>query len=192
MSLRTREKLIESAKQLFIRQGVDNTTIGDIASASDKGRRTIYTYFKNKKEIYNAVVERESDKIAGQLLGVAEMDAPAAEKLRLFVLQRMQQAKNSQSPYAIIKSLIRMDFRRAEKIRQLTWEKESAMLGGILRQGVDDGEFDEAGVRLLRSCLYTFLRSIDLVASDEEISQSDEFGNNLIELLLRAITKPAQ
>ena len=51
MVLKTREKLIEVARQLFVNKGIENTTMNDIANASDKGRRTIYTYFKNKKEV---------------------------------------------------------------------------------------------------------------------------------------------
>ena len=62
MVLKTREKLIDVARQLFVHKGVENTTMNDIAAASDKGRRTIYTYFKNKLEIYNAVIERESER----------------------------------------------------------------------------------------------------------------------------------
>ena len=54
---KTREMLIDVARQLFARMGVDNTTMNDIALASKKGRRTLYTYFKSKNEIYLAVVE---------------------------------------------------------------------------------------------------------------------------------------
>ena len=56
---KTRAKLVDVARQLFAKQGVDNTTMNDIAVASTKGRRTLYTYFKSKEEIYVAVVESE-------------------------------------------------------------------------------------------------------------------------------------
>ena len=59
---KTRDKLIDIARQLFAHKGIENTTINDIAIAAEKGRRTIYTYFKNKRDIYNAVVESETDK----------------------------------------------------------------------------------------------------------------------------------
>ncbi len=41
MVSKTRERLIEVARQLFVRKGVENTTMLDIANASDKGRRTL-------------------------------------------------------------------------------------------------------------------------------------------------------
>ena len=59
--VKTRDKLIDIARQLFAHKGIENTTMNDIAIAAEKGRRTIYTYFKNKRDIYNAVVETESD-----------------------------------------------------------------------------------------------------------------------------------
>ena len=46
MVSKTRERLIEVARQLFLRNGVENTTMAQIADASEKGRRTIYTYFR--------------------------------------------------------------------------------------------------------------------------------------------------
>ncbi|MDE6098975.1 MAG: TetR family transcriptional regulator, partial [Muribaculaceae bacterium] len=67
MVIKTREKLIEVAKQLFMHKGLENTTMNDIATASDKGRRTVYTSFRNKKEIYNAVIESEAEKMTSQL-----------------------------------------------------------------------------------------------------------------------------
>ena len=40
---KTRAKLVDVARQLFAKKGVDDTTMNDIAVASKKGRRTLYT-----------------------------------------------------------------------------------------------------------------------------------------------------
>ena len=40
---KTRAKLVDVARQLFAKNGVDETTMNDIALASKKGRRTLYT-----------------------------------------------------------------------------------------------------------------------------------------------------
>ena len=58
-TVNTRQLLMEKARQLFAKSGFENTTMNDIAEASQRGRRTLYTYFSRKKEIYNAVVESE-------------------------------------------------------------------------------------------------------------------------------------
>ena len=40
--LKTRAKLVDVARQLFAKKGVEATTMNDIAVASKKGRRTLY------------------------------------------------------------------------------------------------------------------------------------------------------
>ena len=77
--VKTRDKLIDIARQLFAHKGIENTTMNDIAIAAEKGRRTIYTYFKNKRDIYNAVVETESDKVLSKLSEIAKLQSPADE-----------------------------------------------------------------------------------------------------------------
>ena len=64
---KTRAKLVDVARQLFAKNGVDDTTMNDIAVASKKGRRTLYTYFKSKEDIYMAVVESELEMLSGAM-----------------------------------------------------------------------------------------------------------------------------
>ena len=70
---KTRAKLVDVARQLFAKNGVDDTTMNDIAVASKKGRRTLYTYFKSKEDIYMAVVESELE-----MLGYEPNELPTA------------------------------------------------------------------------------------------------------------------
>ena len=90
MANRTREKLIDVARHLFARKGVENTTMVDIANASEKGRRTVYTYFKSKSAIYDAVIETESEHIVERLRKVYSLDLPPIEKLRQFIIIRFE------------------------------------------------------------------------------------------------------
>ena len=46
---KTRAQLVDVARRLFAKMGVENTTMNDIAVASQRGRRTLYTYFKVKR-----------------------------------------------------------------------------------------------------------------------------------------------
>ena len=71
---KTRNKLIEVARTLFAKQGIEETTMNDIALASGKGRRTLYTYFKSKEDIYDAVVQDELELMAQKMAEVAQQD----------------------------------------------------------------------------------------------------------------------
>lgn len=173
MALKTREKLIEVAKQLFIRNGVENTTIGDIANASDKGRRTIYTYFKNKKELYNAVIEQESDNMVAELREISFSDASPSEKLHNFFDKKLSQTRAANSVYSSLKALISMDGRRSGLIRKKAYEKEEALLFYILDQGIDKGDFDAERCALMRSFVYRLIQGIDLLSIHEDNPLTD-------------------
>ena len=87
---KTKAKLVDVARQLFAKMGVENTTMNDIALASKKGRRTLYTYFKSKDEIYLAVVESELDILSDMMKRVAEKNISPDEKLLEMIYTRLE------------------------------------------------------------------------------------------------------
>ncbi len=173
MAHKTREKLIEVARQLFIRKGVENTTISDIANASDKGRRTIYTYFKNKKEIYSAVIEGESDKLVSELRDICQSDLAPADKLEAFLTAKLSQTKTQGSTYSL-KSLMKLEFRKSEQIPKKVLEKEEKLLFGILDEGVECGVFDAEKCSLLRNFAFHMIKGLDLVSLHESGQQMNQ------------------
>ena len=141
MVVKTREKLIDVARQLFAHKGIENTTMSDIANASDKGRRTIYTYFKSKKEIYNAVIERESEQLVSKLRVMASRsDITPSEKIALFIDLRVDVIIDSIVQYhdgsAMLRSLFMRNVKKIEKIRYLALEKEREILDEIVKEGL--------------------------------------------------------
>lgn len=139
--VKTRDKLIDIARQLFAHKGIENTTINDIAQAADKGRRTIYTYFKNKKEIYNAVVESESEKVVIKLTEVLNMPISPDQKLMEFIFQRFEAMKDLVSRNGSLRAGFFRDVRKVERARKATTPKEINILESILQEGVDKGVF---------------------------------------------------
>ena len=114
MASRTKDKLIDVARQLFAHKGVENTTMNDIASASDKGRRTIYTYFKSKTEIFNAVVNREAQSIIERIADIPSMPISPEEKLMNFIFSRFEAVKEVVGRNGSLKASFFLDVRRAQ------------------------------------------------------------------------------
>mgnify|MGYP000882378807 CR=1 FL=1 len=141
MVLKTRDKLIEVARQLFAHQGVENTTMNDIASASERGRRTIYTYFKNKRDIYNAVVKTESDQIIDKLSELLTMPLPPEQKLMNFIFIRFEAIKELVSRNGSLRAGFFRDVRKVERARRSTTGKEANILKQILAEGVEQKVF---------------------------------------------------
>ena len=138
---KTRDKLIEVARQLFARNGVENTTMNDISQASEKGRRTLYTYFKSKKEIYQAVTESELDIILINLSKVVKKDLPADQKLLEFINVRLKTVKDVVFRNGTLRADFFRDIWRVENVRRNFDVKEIEFLEKILADGVKEGIF---------------------------------------------------
>lgn len=53
-----RNNILETAKKLFHENGLNQTTMDDIAKYADYSKSTIYVYFKSKEEIYLYLIYR--------------------------------------------------------------------------------------------------------------------------------------
>lgn len=141
MVSKTRERFIEVARQLFARKGVENTTMNDIASASDKGRRTIYTYFKSKREIFNAVIASETEELLARLSHVVKMDLPVDKKLEKYIDCRFETMSEIVSRNGSLRAGFFRDVRKVDRARKLITDKESGLLKEILKEGNNKGCF---------------------------------------------------
>ena len=156
MASRTKDKLIDVARQLFAHKGVENTTMNDIASASDKGRRTIYTYFKSKTEIFNAVVNREAQSIIERIADIPSMPISPEEKLMNFIFSRFEAVKEVVGRNGSLKASFFLDVRRVDRIRRVNMLKE------ILNEGVQQGAFRIKHVDKTAEILLMAMQGLDL------------------------------
>jgi TetR/AcrR family acrAB operon transcriptional repressor len=57
-ALETRDKLLDAAEHLFQAQGVSHTSLQDIARRAGATRGAVYWHFKDKADLFNAMMER--------------------------------------------------------------------------------------------------------------------------------------
>ena len=159
---KTRAKLVEVARQLFAKKGVDNTTMNDIAVASTKGRRTLYTYFKSKEEIYVAVVESELDKLAEALdKVVAENIAPDVKILKL-IETHLDAIKLIVHRNGSLRASFFRDIWQVERVRRNLNLHEIALFKQVLTEGNDQGLFDVDNVDILADILHYCVKGIEV------------------------------
>lgn len=199
MALKTRDKLIEVARQLFAHQGVENTTMLDIANASEKGRRTIYTYFKNKREIHQAVIEQESEQVVSRQRQILSSTDTCLSKLRQFLEARFQIITcptGRQERQDAMPLLMRLDVTRAEKTRRLAARKEIEMVKEILEQGKQNGEFSAYQADRALSMIITLMKGavapgINLHLEDASTTL-EQAQHDIIEFIIAGIAPAAQ
>lgn len=193
MAHKTRERFIEVARQLFARKGVENTTMNDIASASEKGRRTIYTYFKSKREIYNAVVEQETDIALSQLRTIVAKPIPADVKLTEFIDVHFATMKEVVSRNGSLRAWFFRDVRKVDRARRIVSRKETILIQQILSEGIAEGLFEIDNVARTSLVITKTIQGLDVPYIRDDISETgvdkDELCSTFVSILLSGLRK---
>lgn len=191
MVKKTREKFIEVARSLFARKGVENTTMNDIAAASDKGRRTIYTYFKSKREIFNAVIENESDDLLRNLKAIVEQTISPSQKLREYVRTRLETMREIVSRNGSLRAGFFRDVRKVDRARSVISKKEIKMLMKILHEGVALGEFDIPDIKETAILITHSIGGFDVSYIRNSLKEygidKTEMADHIADLLLKGL-----
>ena len=157
-----RAKLVDVARQLFAKQGVDNTTMNDIAVASTKGRRTLYTYFKSKEEIYVAVVESELDKLAEALDKVAAENIAPDVKILKLIETHLDAIKMIVRRNGSLRASFFRDIWQVERVRRNLNLHEIALFKQVLIEGNEMGLFEVENVDILADILHYCVKGIEV------------------------------
>ncbi|WP_299233179.1 TetR/AcrR family transcriptional regulator [uncultured Bacteroides sp.] len=160
--LKTRAKLVDVARQLFAKKGVEDTTMNDIAIASKKGRRTLYTYFKSKEEIYMAVVEAEIEMLYQTLHKVAQKDISPEKKILELIFTHLETTKTIVYRNGTLRADFFRDIWKVEAERKDFDIKEVALFKKILQEGKEAGVFDIDDVEITASILHFCIKGIEV------------------------------
>lgn len=158
---KTREKLVDVARQLFAKMGVENTTMNDIAIASQKGRRTLYTYFKSKEDIYLAVVESELDILSDTMKRVVEKEVSPDEKLMEMIYTHLDAVKEVVYRNGTLRADFFRDTWRVEKVRKRFDMKQVLLFKEVLREGQEKGLFRIDDLDMTAEILYFCVKGIE-------------------------------
>lgn len=90
-ALVTRNSLLDAAEHLFQANGVSRTSLNDIATAAGTTRGAIYWHFKDKADLFNAMMERVTMPLEGTL-ACAAGKAEAADNPLLSLRDSMMNA----------------------------------------------------------------------------------------------------
>ena len=159
---KTRQKLVDVARQLFAKNGLENTTMNDIAIASGKGRRTLYTYFKSKEDVYYAVIEGELERLSDNLDEVANKKIRPVDKIIELIYTHLNMIKET----VVRNGNLRAEFFRniwmVEKVRKNFDEDEIELFRKVYADGKADGEFDIEDVDLVADITHYCIKGLEV------------------------------
>ena len=159
---KTYNMLVDVARKLFAEKGYVNTTMNDIAAASQKGRRTLYTYFKSKEELYLAVLKQETSRVIRTLEEVAKKNISAEQKLIDYIYARMDSIREIILRNGSLRADFFNDVQEVEKVRRRLDIQNIRIIKKILGEGVEQQIFDIRDLDMAAMLIHYALRGIEI------------------------------
>jgi len=183
----TRQKVIEAALKLFSRNGYSQTTLAMIAAEAGYSRGPIYWHFKNKDELYEAVLSYSQGPLQ-QLVQQASEQADPVQAISDFVdewFRLLLEDRWYRQSFEILLNKTELTDSMARTIRRERQLTKTIIhtLGQRLQSIHPDRDGEEAGL-----LCYTFLMGItqSWLFSPKLFSLADKrtlFRNRLLQML---------
>lgn len=185
---KTKKQLIDVARELFASNGKKNLTMNDIAEASHKGRRTLYTYFKSKDEVYKAVIDNEIKLISDKLILVSKKNISPYEKLKEHIITHLNTVKSSVTRNGTLRADFFRDIYEVERSRRRIDIIELGLIKNILIDGVEKGDFRKMDTEMMSIIILYAMKGLEVPYIRQNLgSEYDQDKTDILEFIFRGI-----
>ncbi|WP_369061216.1 TetR family transcriptional regulator [Caulobacter sp. 73W] len=137
---RTREKVLEAARTLFIQRGYEGATIRDIAQAAGMSTGAVFANFADKSELFDAIIKGDLELLHEQM-SAAAANAKGVEQVLLGMFGAGYSLYLKQLP--MVQAVISASWTRDannENEHRVALKPLLALVEAALKRGVADGE----------------------------------------------------
>jgi len=185
-----RQTILDMARKIFSRFGLNKTTMDEIAKATRMGKATLYHYFSSKEQIFAEVIKEESRILKDKLNDALENAKTPQEKLRSYIITRIKYLNVLANTYSALSDDYLEHYSSVKKFRQEFSENELQTLTALLRYGVDKKVFSVMKINDVANVMVMALRGLEFaLLTSEESEVSDDDINLLTDIMLYGICK---
>lgn len=141
-----RKNITTAAEQLFLKNGIEHTSMNDIAKASGYSKATLYVYFKNKEELVRILVLESMQKLYDCISAALKQSSDTKERYQKICSALAAYQEEYPFYFQMALETIRIDFESThflpeEKETFLVGEQINDLLSDFLKSGIDKGDF---------------------------------------------------
>jgi AcrR family transcriptional regulator len=188
MTVETRQKILQVAAKLIIRQGYTATSVSQIARETGIGKATIYHHFPDKRAIVQALLERSSARVREVLESVQAEDDPH-RRIEVVAAASLRLRSESFDLFQVIRREIPET--RAALHAQLASVMllYSTQVTGAIEEGVRRGVFRPVNPSEAARTLLTMLAGlyVQIYLSGDRIPDPEKTIHSMLDIFFRGI-----
>ena len=185
-----REAIIDIAREIFARYGYRKATMDAIARAARKGKSSVYYYFKNKEEIFQAVLDKEVNGIKREILNALVLATDPEEKFRTYVLTRMRIFSRIARSFRTFEYEYLEEYNFIQRLRENYDKYEMKMIKDILDEGIKKGVFALKDSPMTAFAIVVALKGFEYIwATENDFSKLEKTIDSLTDMFFKGILK---
>ena len=156
--VRTREKILEVAADLFSKKNYHEVMMDDVARLTDIAKGTVYNYFESKEELYFTIMSQKLNNLNSSLKEKISGEISCIESLHSYVIHLYMFMMKYPSFFLMYqKEYLNAENDFCEQLKSQNEELKS-ILKGILRKGIRDNQFrnidEDFAVKLILGSIF--------------------------------------
>lgn len=189
-----RSQILQTAQQLYQHHGIKKVTMDDVAKAVGKTRSALYYYFKNRDELFEAVMFSLVEEVKNDLESVMNREKELESKIHAFCFAKVKGVKKTRNFIAAIESgLDKDDLSKFSgvmwKVHQKMMQAETALLKSVIQHSVAIREIPEPAADSLDTLLFVLLSSIRGIRRESAIEGYTNQWKNGVTMLTKFIVR---
>lgn len=181
-----RANILTAAARLFASQPFHKVLLSDVAEAASVGKGTLYTYFKNKEDLFFSLLYSGFSRLVERLKQEMDKDDHGpVENLELVIRETVRFAYQAPHLFELMRTI--PGWKADDRAKWDEKRKEfKIMIESVIRQGVDTGVFQDTHPELTARYIPGFVRSALLDGVDK--FEADVLTDHISRFVLSAIT----
>jgi len=155
-----RERILAVAEELFRRVGYQKTTVADIAAELGMSAANVYRFFPSKAAINGAICGRICEGMAETTWRAARSGGSAAERLERALVDLHRHARVTLLKERRMHDMVAAALEENWPAIKANIERIATIYEGLIREGIDDGEFAVDDPAAAAHCLKTGYSSL--------------------------------
>lgn len=185
-----RKNISMVAEQLFMKKGIENTSMNDIAKSSGYSKATLYVYFKNKEELVGILVLESMQKLYDYINSALKQSNDTKERYKKICYALVKYQEEYPFYFKMVLETINIDFDTTnfspeEKETFLVGEQINDLLSIFLKTGINKGDI-RSDIEILPT-IFSFwgmLAGLIQTATNKETYIEQSMKKNKMEFLL--------